>query len=115
MIKVISYYRMCQQNIGKHYTVIIASYHHIRHLLLYITAEQLSSGLGKLNFYRVPEMVYITYNMGTWDLPDIYARALGPVALGLGHIYQANPSCPCYNYYCVYSYVYMQLCTYMAI
>ena len=39
-------------------------------------------------------MVYITYNMGTRDLPDIYARALG-----LGHIYQANPSCPCYNYY----------------
>ena len=25
--------------------------------------------------------------MATLDLPDIYARALGPVALGLGHIY----------------------------
>ena len=37
--------------------------------------------------------------MGTWNLPDIYARALRPVALGFGHIYQANPSCPCYNYY----------------
>ena len=32
--------------------------------------------------------------MGTWDLPDIYAHTLG-----LGHIYQTNPWCPCYNYY----------------
>ena len=33
------------------------------------------------------EVVYITYTMATRDSPDIYARALG-----LGHIYQANPS-----------------------
>ena len=45
------------------------------------------------------QVVYITYNMGNRDLPDIYAHALGPAALGLGHIYQANPSCPCYNLY----------------
>ena len=44
-------------------------------------------------------MLYITYKMGTRDFLDIYARALRPAALGLGHIYQANPSCPCYNYY----------------
>ena len=44
-------------------------------------------------------MAYITYNTAARDLPDIYARALGPAALGLGHIYQANPSQPCYNYY----------------
>ena len=44
-------------------------------------------------------MEYISYNMGTWDFPDKYARALEPAALGLGHIYQANPSCPCYNHY----------------
>jgi len=37
--------------------------------------------------------------MGKKDLSDIYALALGPAAVGLGHIYQANPSCPCYNYY----------------
>jgi len=37
--------------------------------------------------------------MGNQDFPDIYALALGPVALGLGYIYQANPSYPCYNYY----------------
>ena len=45
------------------------------------------------------QVVYITYNMGNRDLPDIYAHALGPAALGLEHIYQANPSCPCYNLY----------------
>ena len=49
--------------------------------------------------FRVPEVEYISYNVGTRDFPDIYSRALGPAALGLGHIYQANPSCPWYNYY----------------
>jgi len=39
--------------------------------------------------------------MGNWDLPDIYAHALRPAALGLGHIYQANPSCSCYNFYII--------------
>ena len=35
--------------------------------------------------------------MGTCDLPDIiYALALGPVALVLVQIYQANHACPCY-------------------
>jgi len=32
-----------------------------------------------------------SYTMARRDLPDIYAHALGPAALGLGHIYQANP------------------------
>ena len=51
----------------------------------------------------MPEVEYISYNVGTRDLPDIYARALG-----LGHIYQANPLCPCYNYYIyIYIYIYM--------
>ena len=36
--------------------------------------------------------VYISYNMGTQDLPDVYAHTLG-------HIYQENSSCPFYNYY----------------
>ena len=57
-----------------------------------------------LNFFDLSDVVYtqvvyITYNMGNRDLPDIYAHALRPAALGLGHIYQANPSCPCYNLY----------------
>ena len=46
---------------------------------------------------RCQNGICISYNMSKRDLPDIYARALGPAALGLGHIYQANPECPCYN------------------
>jgi len=37
--------------------------------------------------------------MGNQDLPDIYALTLRPVALELGHLYQEDPSYPCYNYY----------------
>ena len=58
------------------------------------------------------QVVYITYNMGNRDLPDIYAHILGPAALGLGHIYQANPSCPyaCYNLYIhIYIYIYIYI------
>ena len=44
-------------------------------------------------------VVYISYNMGNQDLSDIYAHTLGPAALRLGHTYQANPSCSCYNLY----------------
>ena len=50
-------------------------------------------------------VVYITYNMGNRDLPDIYTLALRPAALGLRCIYQANPSCPCYNLYIYYYYI----------
>ena len=52
------------------------------------------------------EVEYISYDVGTRDFPDIHAHALGPAALGLEHIYQANPSCPCYNYY-IYIYIYI--------
>ena len=41
--------------------------------------------------------ICISYNMGKRDLPDIYALARGPQAQGRGHIYQANPDCPCYK------------------
>ena len=37
--------------------------------------------------------------MAIRDMPDIYVSAPRPTAPGLGHIYQANPSCPCYNFY----------------
>ena len=46
------------------------------------------------------EVLHISCNMGTRDLPDMYAlspRACGPRASG--HTYQANPLCPCYNLY----------------
>jgi len=47
-------------------------------------------------------VAYITYNMGNWNLLDIYIympspSGLRPLGLGIC-IYQANPSCPCYNY-----------------
>ena len=56
------------------------------------------------NFFDLSDMaytlvVYITCNKGNQDLPDIYAHAFGPVALRLGHIYQANTFSPCYNSY----------------
>jgi len=31
-------------------------------------------------------VVYINYTMASRDLPDIYAHALGPAALELGHL-----------------------------
>jgi len=49
--------------------------------------------------------IYITYNVGKRDLPNIYALTLEPLALRLGHIYQANPSlgpgllCSNFTYY----------------
>ena len=35
-------------------------------------------------------VVHSTYTTGTCALPDIYAQALGPAALGLVRIYQAK-------------------------
>ena len=58
--------------------------------------DQLPSCLGI--FLLCAEVVYTTYNISTWDMPDIYSHALGPAALRLGHVYKANPLCPCYNY-----------------
>ena len=50
-------------------------------------------------FLSYKQVVHNSCNMGTRGLPDIYTlispRACGPRALG---IYQANHSCPCYNY-----------------
>ena len=43
-------------------------------------------------------VVHSTYTTGTRALPDIYARALGPAALGLVHIYQAKHSSLWYKY-----------------
>ena len=36
--------------------------------------------------------------MGTSDLPDMYAQNPRAQPEGCGHTYQANHSCPCYNY-----------------
>ena len=63
---------------------------------IYNLTSEYSFNCGFKIFFDVTYtlVVYITYNMGNQDLPDIYAHALG-----LEHIYQANPSCPCYNLY----------------
>ena len=50
--------------------------------------------LPLLHFGECTEVVYITYTMTTQDSLDIYA-----LARGRGHIYQANPLWPWYNYY----------------
>ena len=53
---------------------------------------------------RVPEVEYISYNIGTHAVPDIlYARCLREYsARGRVHIYQAKHSCLCYNLYIYY-------------
>ena len=40
-------------------------------------------------------------------------HVLGPAALGLGYIYQANPSCPCYNLYIYIELFYSYVSTYV--
>ena len=52
----------------------------------------------------MPEVIHITCNMGSRDLPDMYVcpkplgLCCGLRALGI-YTYQANPFCPCYNLY----------------
>ena len=68
----------------------IEPHNHNEYLLLYKEAEILTSNLGRFLECRKWNIC-----MGTRDFPDICARACGP---GPGHIYQANPPCPCCNY-----------------
>ena len=42
-------------------------------------------------------IVELHHTMATWGSPDIYAHALGPAALRLGHIYQTNSSWSSYT------------------
>ena len=44
------------------------------------------------------KVLHNSCNMCTLDLTDIYALALGPVALMLMHTYQSNHSCTCYDH-----------------
>ena len=55
------------------------------------------AGLNIINI-ECTKVEHISYTTGTCTLPDIYALAFGPVALGLMHIYQAKHLCPWYNY-----------------
>ena len=71
-----------------------------------------------LNFFDLSNVthtlvVYITYNMDNRDLPDIYAHALGPAALGLGYIYiRQIPLAHVITYthiYNIYIYIYIYI------
>ena len=44
------------------------------------------------------EMLHINCNMGTHDLPEMYARSPWAVPSDFGHTFLANHLCPCYNY-----------------
>ena len=70
----------------------IKPHNHNEYPLLYKEAELLMSGLGRFLECRKWNILVITWALGIFL---IYM----PAALRLGHIYQANPSCPCYNYY----------------
>ena len=52
-------------------------------------------------------MLQISCNIGTSDLPDMYAQSRG-LRARFGHTYQANHSCLCYNYYVYYLWTYIQ-------
>ena len=64
-----------------------------------------------VNFLKPSHILMcIANNMGNWDLLDVYAHTFRPAVLGLGQIYQANPSCPCYNLY-----IHTNTCTFIII
>ena len=56
------------------------------------------------------EVLHICCNMGIHDLRDVYARSPRPAPMAFGHTYQANHSCPCYNYKLLF-YCDLILCT----
>jgi len=55
--------------------------------------------LGKLPLTSDSGCICYTYTTGSSALPDIYAQALGPAALGCVHIYQAKHSSLWYKCY----------------
>ena len=64
-------------------------------------ANEYSFNCG-FNFFLIFLTWYILkwyISLITWAIGIFLIHALGPAALGLGHIYQANPSCPSYNLY----------------
>ena len=49
-------------------------------------------------FLSYKQVVHNSCNMGTRGLPDIHPQPSGLRPSWFGCIYQANHSCPCYNY-----------------
>ena len=80
----------------------IEPHNHNEYPLLYKETELLISVLGGFLECRKWNILVITWALG---ILLIYM----PAPLGLGHIYQANPSCPCYNYY-IYIATYSNYC-----
>ena len=73
----------------------IESHNHNEYPLLYKEAEISTSSLGKFLECRKCYILLVTCALVIYLI--CMPSALGPAALG--HTYQANPSCPCYNYY----------------
>ena len=44
------------------------------------------------------EVLHISCNMDTRDLPEMYARSPRAAPSDFGHTFLANHECPCYNY-----------------
>ena len=44
-------------------------------------------------------ITFCSCNMGTHDLPEMYACSLRAAPSDFGHTFQANHECPCYSYY----------------
>ena len=51
-----------------------------------------------LRLLALREVLHNSCNMGTCDLPEMYARSPWAVPSDFGHTFQANHSCPCYKY-----------------
>ena len=89
------YYHILHRNIGKRYRNVGITSHYQTHHLLHL--NQLNSFLQVFGqIFRMSEVVYISsYNMGTWDFPDIAnSCTIGLVALRLGHIISTKSLMP---------------------
>ena len=52
----------------------------------------------ELMLSALTEVLHISCNMGTCDLPETYARSPRAAPSDFGHTFLVNHSCPCYNY-----------------
>jgi len=72
--------------------------------LIYLLIWSQSS--GKCSIVYIVRLIQFTSIISAWKCYILVVTCVlviclicMPLALGLRHIYQANPSCPCYNYY----------------
>ena len=74
------------------YLTIIKSFRHA-----YITNPVIPLVLA-LRLSALTEVLHNSCNMGTRDLPEMYARSPRAVPSDFGYTFLANHLCPCYNY-----------------